>query len=231
MLSCIICGSECILKFSLKGLLFSATLLCFLLGDDLHDAICFNHFFWSLHSQESFYSHLPAENISRNEPSPVFSCCLGCVFVFFWLWGVLSNQTLEISNPEWVSVVREDQRVVSDLDLDPALPKLVGDVFGILNELPKPSYSAVLVFRKVIEVLGQLLGKRNEPRSFLRVHVLIVCQFFVIWALALHQKKDMSNQKQETNLYCLLSFYKRKILNNDKTAFVSAACNSNCLGH
>ena len=55
----------------------------------------------------------------------------------------------------------EDELVLLDLDPYLALAELVGDILGILDELPDPPYLHVWVGRESIDVLSQFLSKGN----------------------------------------------------------------------
>jgi len=46
------------------------------------------------------------------------------------------------------------QFIISDLNSDLALAKLIGDIFGILNQLPDPSDSGIPILREIVEVLS-----------------------------------------------------------------------------
>ena len=120
-----------------------------------------------LHLDDSFNPDLSAQDVGRNKPGPVLPGGLDVVGVFLSFGGVLVDQALKVVHLEGISIVAEDQPVAEDLNLDSAPPELVRDVFGILDQLPHPPHSRVLVLGQLVEVLRQLLGEGDVPRLVL----------------------------------------------------------------
>jgi hypothetical protein len=68
--------------------------------------------------------------------------------------------------------VGEYELILSDFDAHAGLTELIGDVFGILNELPNPPNLGALDFCEVVEVLGEFLRKLLEASFVLGLLVL-----------------------------------------------------------
>ena len=90
-----------------------------------------------------------AQNIGSDEPSSVFSCSLYFSTVFLKFFGVLSHDTFKVRRLEGIAIMAESHGFIVDHDPDHDFSELIGDVFGILNQLPYPSDFGVGIFMEV----------------------------------------------------------------------------------
>ena len=65
---------------------------------------------------------------------------------------------------------------VLDFNSHTSFIELIGNILGILDEFPDPSYSGIEIFREMIQMLRQLLRELLEPSLVLRLLVLFVCK-------------------------------------------------------
>jgi hypothetical protein len=57
----------------------------------------------------------------------------------------------------------KDKFVFTNLNPHLAFIKLIWNIFGILNQLPDPSYPGILVFRQVVDMLSKFLCDGDKP--------------------------------------------------------------------
>lgn len=146
-------------------------------------------FLRSFHCKQTFYSYFFAQNISHNESSSILSSSFSVDLVLLSFWWILCYQTLEIWNSKRITIMGKDKFIIFDFNSNPASSKLVGHILGILDQLPNPSDSWVLILCQVVDVLCKFLSNRSETSPIFGHHIFCVGEFSRInWRFSLHKR-------------------------------------------